>query len=127
METLKPDNGGQNRQTNGEWLVKTLKPAGCVLVLALAVLMVLMCLNTGRDPIKGYSPPQTEEYYALHLDELQTELEENVFPRLGGEKSCAVEGGRLRVTVSHDDFVTVRSALLRYYSESLLDIVQAEK
>lgn len=127
MESLKPENGEKGRQTNGEWLVKTLKPAGCALVLIFAVIMVVMCLSIGRDPIKGYAPPQTQEYYAAHLNELKTELEAKVFPHVEGVSSCEEEDGRLKIEIEYDSFVVTRSALLRYYDEELFELVQLDK
>ena len=115
------------RQSNGEWLLKTLKPAGCAFVLLLAAMSLVICFTAGSDPIKGYSPPQSAEYYAAHPDELAAELDENVLPRLNTQAVCAVSGGRVRVEIDHDSFAVTRSALLRYFDEGLLELVQLEK
>ena len=76
-ESLRAPDDKKPRETSGQWLWKTLRPAGCVLVLVMAVLMVAYCLTQGRDPIRGYAPPQTTEYYAAHPDELLKELEQS--------------------------------------------------
>lgn len=126
-ERLRAPEEKKPRETSGQWLWKTLRPAGCVLVLAMAVLMVAYCLTQGRAPIRGYTPPHTTEYYASHPDELLKELEQNVLPEIGGAESCELEDGRVRLTFRYEDFVYARSVLLRYFDESLLDLVQAEK
>ena len=126
-ERLRAPEEKKPRETSGQWLWKTLRPAGCVLVLLMAVLMVAYCLTQGRDPIKGYVPPQTTEYYAAHPDELLGELEQNVLPHLDGAESCTVKDGRVRLVFGYEDFVYARSVLLRYFDGSLLELVQAEK
>ena len=113
------------RQSNGEWLMKTLKPAGCAFVLLLFVLMLAVCFTAGADPIKGYAPPQDTGYYAAHPDELAAELEENVLPRLDMGSKCmvSVSGNKVRVEIEHDSFVSTRSALLRYFDGELLELI----
>jgi hypothetical protein len=107
----------------GEQFVKWLRPAGCVLVLAVAVLVTVICLTSGRDPIPGYEAPQDTTYYAQHLDELQDELEENVFPQLEGVQDCRIEGDKLAVTVAGHTFAKTRAAILRYYDLSLFAFI----
>ena len=117
----------EGRQSNGEWLVKTLKPLGCVIVLVIMVLMIIMCVTSGRDPIKGFSPEHDTAYYSLHTDELLDELNAEVFPHLDGIASASESGGRVRIEIDYDSFVVSRAALLRYYDESLFELVQLEK
>ena len=62
--------------------MKRIGPAGCVLFIALAVLVTAICLTSGRDPIPGYTPPASEAYYAGHPEALVEELRQNVFPAL---------------------------------------------
>ncbi len=112
------------RQSNGEWLVKTLKPAGCIFVLLLGVLALVVCFTAGRDPIKGYAPPHDAEYYAAHPDELAAELEENVLPRLDAECAVAAADGKVRVEIPREGFAVTRSAILRYFDADLLEIVE---
>ena len=107
--------------------MRTLRPAGCIAVLLLAAVMVYMCFTTGKDPIPGYSPPESSEYYAVHPDELKSELEANVFPHLKGLQDCRIVDGRLQISFEYDSFVASRSVLLRYYDESLFRLVQLEK
>jgi len=109
----------------GQAFVKRIGPAGCVLFIALAVLVTAICLTSGRDPIPGYEPPQTAEYYASHPDELAAELEEHVFPALPDyDMSAAAEDGVVAVTIDSEHFVAGRAALLRYFPESLFRFVR---
>ena len=111
----------QSWDSAGQSFVKRIGPAGCVLFLALAVLVGAICLTSGRDPIPGYAAPETTEYYAAHLDELAAELEENVFPALPDYAlGAAVTGDTVTVTVDSGNFAAARAAVLRYFDESLL-------
>ncbi len=110
----------------GEEFIKKIRPAGCVLFIVLAVLVAAVCLTAGRDPIKGYEAPQTSEYYSQHLDELREELEANVFPQLDGVAGSRIGDGVLIVELDTNSFAVTRSALLRYYDESLFELVRVE-
>ena len=104
-----------------------IRPAGAALFLIVAVLVTVMCFTSGRDPIPGYSAPETTAYYADHPEALVSELEENVFPRLPEYSMTAEpEENGVLVTIDSAHFVMGRSALLRYFDASLLTIVEAE-
>ncbi len=112
---------------SGQWLWKTLKPAGCIFVLVLCVLALWILFTNGADPIPGYEPPESMEYYAENTDELLAELEANVLPHIEGVADCAAEGGKVRIELEYDAFVPGRSILLRYFDEELFSLVQREK
>ena len=84
----------------------------------------MICLTAGRDPIPGYKVPEPAEYYAEHPDELVTELETNVFPKLDkySMSAAVTESGTVAVTIDSAHYAAGRSALLRYFDSSLLDI-----
>ena len=106
--------------TAGQDFLQRIGPAGMALFLILAVLVTWICLTSGRDPIPGYTAPQTTEYYAAHPDELAAELEANVFPALPEyTMSAAVTDESVTITVDSDHFVAGRAAILRYFDESL--------
>ena len=73
--------------TAGQQFVKWLKPVGCGIFLLVFVLFFIMCF-TAKAPVEGYTVPHDSQYYAEHLDELKTELETNLFPRLDGIIIC---------------------------------------
>lgn len=113
----------KNTESAGQEFVRWLRPGGCILLIVIAVLVIAMCFISGQDPIPGYAPPQSSEYYAEHLDELKTELETNVFPIIGGVLDCSVQGDKLNVTLEASGFAVTRSAILRYYDIALFEFV----
>ena len=58
----------------GFQIVRWLKPFGSGLVLLIFILFLVYAFSTGREPIKGYTPPHDMEYYAEHPDALEDEL-----------------------------------------------------
>ena len=115
------------KKTAGQQFVKAIRPAGCALFLLLAVLVAAICLTSGRNPIPGYQPPQTAEYYAENPASLAAELEENVFPALPEyDMTAAVTGDTVTVTIDSDHFVVGRAAILRYFDESLVTFRRGE-
>ena len=115
------------RESSGQQIVRWLRPAGCALVLVVAVIFIVTCFTSGRNPIPGYVPPQSSEYYASHLDELQTELEAHVFPVIGGIDGSSVEDGKLRVDIEEKSYAVTRAAILKYYDQSLFEFVEQGK
>lgn len=124
--TGETENG--SRMTAGQEAVKFLKPFGCVLVLLLTAIFFFICFSSCSDPIKGYTPPHDSDYYAEHIDELQTELVGNVFPLLDGSFTCEIsDDGTLAVTISGGSYVELRAAILRYYDAELFTFSEAGK
>jgi len=103
-----------------------IRPAGAALFLIVAVLVTMICLTSGRDPIPGYKAPETTEYYAGNPDALVRELEENVFPALPdyGMTAEAAEDGVI-VTIDSEHYVKGRAAILQYFSVSLFTFEEA--
>ena len=112
--------------SNGEWLMKTLKPLGAAIVLVCMVLMIISCFVVRFDPIKGYEPLNTTEFYSENLEELQSELEENVFPNFEGIRSSDVNGDRLDVLVSSGEIKNVKQSILKHFDSSLFNFVSVE-
>lgn len=110
----------------GEEFIKKIRPVGCALFLILAILTVAVCLTAGSDPIKGYEAPQDTEYYAQNLLELQLELKANVFPKLEGVLDSRIDGEVLRIEIDSSYFAVTRSAILRYFDDSLFALVKIE-
>ena len=126
MNERLPDTLPESRkrpERNGVWLWKTLKPFGCILCLLLMIAVMAICLTSGRDPIPGYSAPQTTEYYAENLEALEAELEENVLPELEGIVSCELVGEKLGITIQERYFAISRSAVLRYFDVTLFEFI----
>ena len=109
----------------GEEFVKMLRPVGCILCLLTCILVVILCLTSGRDPIPGYESPHDTAYYTQHAtgtEELIQELTDSVFPALDGIQDCyAGNDGTVVITIDSDYFAISRSAILRYFDESLFE------
>ena len=116
--------------TAGEDFVKKIRPLGAALFLLAFVLFLVMAFRSGKPPIPGYSPPQSSEYYAQsekQLNELKVELEQNVFPALGGGVAdCRVSGEKLHLTIEKQQYPKLRSALLYYYDYGLFTFAEVE-
>ena len=108
----------------GQSFVKWLRPAGCVLFLGLFIAVTVILLTDRGAPVEGYSPPESSEYYAQHLDELAQELEENLLPLFEGiDANCRVEDGTVVVTVPEDELFTVLRGVIYYYDQDLFEFV----
>lgn len=130
MTMNSPDNGGETpeicreaRKTEaahpGFQIAGRLKLGGCILVLVLTAAALIILLTSGTEPIKGYKPPMSSEYYGTHMDEFRAELEENVFPRLKNVESWSVKDGKMYIVLTGEDYAVARAALLHYYSGDL--------
>lgn len=110
----------EEKLTAGQAFVKSIGPAGCVLFLALSVLMVALCFTVGRDPIPGYTPPERASY-ENDLSQLVAVLEQQVFPALPDfDMTAAVTGGTVTVTVLDGSFAAARAAILQYFPKDLI-------
>lgn len=114
----------------GEDFVRKIRPLGAALFLLAFALFLVMAFTSGKPPIPGYEPPQSAEYYARseeRLNELKAELEQNVFPALGGGVTdCRVSEGKLQLTIEKKQYPKLRSALLHYYESELFTFAEAE-
>lgn len=102
-------------EPSGSWLWKTLKPFGCILCLVCLAVFLFFCFATGPKPIPGYEPLQSQEYYLEHPEELAQEIKTNLQPHLEHLLDCYVEGDKVVVVVSEEQFTVVRAAVLRYF------------
>ena len=110
----------------GENFVKKIRPIGVIFFLFLFAVFLFICFSSFLKPVKDYEAPNTSEYYARSaetLEELKTELDSNFLPYVDGAKGTEIADGRIVVHTEERDRVTVRSAVLRYYDESLFDFV----
>lgn len=115
--------------TAGQDFIKKIRPIGVALFLILFVLFLHISFSSGANPIPGYAPPQTAAYYAQSaqtLAELKTELEANVFPRLPGVTGCETEDGKLVISIDSATFATTRSAIEKFFGDTLFEFVKSE-
>ncbi|MEA4894762.1 MAG: hypothetical protein VB064_05825 [Oscillospiraceae bacterium] len=112
--------------TAGQDFVKKIRPIGAAMFLLLFALFLYICFSSGSNPLAGYQAPHDSAYYAQSgetLEELKTELETNVFPKLSGIEICSVSDGRLAVTIDSVSFSRDRAAILSCYDESLFEFI----
>ena len=124
IEKLPEHRDEKKPQQSGQWLWKNLKPFGCILCLVLMVAMILVCLTAGSDPIPGYQPPESMEYYADNPAELVSELERSVMPHVEGIVSCAEGEGKVLITIEEHRFAAARSAVIQYFDIELFEFIK---
>ncbi len=113
----------------GQDFAKKIGPLGGAFFLLLFALFLIYCFTAKPNPLAGYMPPHDSTYYAQNdttLSELKTELETNVFPKLEGNESCAVKDGKLALVTAGENLESCRSAITRYYDESLFEFADRE-
>ena len=110
----------------GFQIVRWLRPFGSGLVLLIFILFVVYAFSTGRAPIKGYVPPHDGTYYAQHLDELASELNDTVLALVDPEATAEVTGDTVTVTIPADSFVVTRAAVLRYFDSQLVQFEESK-
>ena len=111
--------------TAGQQFVKALKPVGCAIFLIVFVLFLVYAF-TAKAPLEGYVIPETTEYYRTHLDEFQTELEENLFPRINGVCESHIDGDRLVITIDSEYYDESTKIITHYYGSTILITEKSE-
>lgn len=122
------DSGGEPeapKESSGEYLFRVLKPAGAVFVLLLGVMMVLFCFTQRGDPALDYTPLHASEWYAGHLNALETELRENLLPYLP-ECTLTQAGEVLEVRAAEGDLETVERVLTLHFDPELFAFLPLE-
>ena len=110
----------------GFQIVHWLRPFGSGLVLLIFILFLVYAFSSGREPIKGYVPPHDGAYYAQHLDELASELNDTVLALVDPEATAEVTGDTVTVTIPADSFVVTRAAVLRYFDSQLVQFEESK-
>ena len=103
----------------GQEFVKMLKPAGCVIFILVMIGFFVLCFKPATHPVEGYEPPHDSEYYASHIEELKSELEDNLFPKLEGVVDCTVEGNQLKIIFEEESFGDSAGSIVYYYDKEL--------
>ena len=106
------------RESSGEYLLRVLKPAGAVFVLALMVLFFVICFTHQNDPVRDYTPLHTREYYAAAPAALEAEIRDNLLAYLPPCTLRAGEGG-VEVTAAPAALENLRASLGAVFGEEL--------
>ena len=110
--------------------LKKLKPIGIVVILGAAVLALILCFTADMGIPPKYESLHDAEYYLQSeetMNELISELEENVFPGLEGITSYGYDptSGKLRITIERGSYGRVEQVLLRDFDERLFEFLKA--
>ena len=116
----------EEKEHPGFQIVRWLKPFGSGLVLLIFILFLVYAFSSGREPIKGYTPPHDGAYYAEHLSELADELNDTVLALVDPKASAEVTGDVVTVTIPKDSFVQTRAAVLRYFDSKLVQFEESK-
>lgn len=111
--------------TAGQSFVKMIRPFGAALFLIIFIIFLVFAFSSGREPISDYEPPYGSDYYAENLGALESELEENVLPFLDGVVDCYQSVDTVAVVIEDSSFIKTRAALLRYFDESLFELIRS--
>ena len=107
----------------GQSFVKKIGTFGMAAFLIILIGYFIVTFFAGsHTALDGYVPPESNEYYAAHLEELAQEIKTNVEPILPGIEDAYAEGGKVVVTVEEDDYFSVRTALLKKFGGDLLEL-----
>lgn len=113
----------EKKESSGEYLVRVLRPLGCLIVLVVLALFFVTCFTHKSDPVADYVPPQSAEYYAADPAALAAELNRSLLKYLGGS-AAAAENGTVVVTAPADKLEHIRSAVCAVFDESLLSFAE---
>lgn len=107
----------------GQSFVKKIGAFGMAAFLLIFVGYLIVTFFSGsRTALDDYTPSETNEYYAEHLDELAAEIKTDVEPILGSIEDVYVEDGKVVVEIENEDFFNVRNALLKKFDGNLLEL-----
>jgi len=100
-----------------EW-AQRLGVGGGIAVLLFSLVFVLTMLSAGPDHL-DYTPMQSEAYYAEHLDALQAELTEYVFPEVEGVQDCEIADGKLVIGIRSKYYIETRAVIIDLFDRDL--------
>lgn len=121
IETETPKTQAIPTETAGSDFVKKIGILGCIMFMMMFVLYLIMCFAPKASLLENYTPPQASEYYADHLEELEIELMENVFPRLSDKITCELGEDVIKIYIPAENFWDFRSAILDHFDPKLFE------
>ncbi|MBR0063819.1 MAG: hypothetical protein IJP67_06605 [Oscillospiraceae bacterium] len=102
----------------GEEFIKWIRPAGAAVILVLFIVVTAMLFTVKGVAVEGYTPSESREYYAEHVDELCGEVNERLIPKMGLEGvSAEVRDGVIAVSGDGESVQKLRFALIHYFNE----------
>ncbi|MBQ8830554.1 MAG: hypothetical protein IJ017_03030 [Oscillospiraceae bacterium] len=107
--------------------LKKLKPLGIILILGCSVLALITCFTADMGVPPRYESEHEPEYYRQSeetMQELVSELEENVFPNIEGILSYGIDAEDRKIDIVTDPDYTakVRLVLERDFGTELFTV-----
>ena len=106
----------------GQEFAKKLGVAGAIFVLALGVVFTALLFVSRGTPVEGYEKPESDEYYALHPEELLAEVEGRLLPMAGlSGVTAELRDGKIAVSGQKMPLHEARLAIIHYFDEDLFE------
>ncbi len=105
-------------ETPGQQWAQRLGVFGGIAVLLFSLLFVLTMLSAGPEKL-DYTPEHDTAYYAQNIDELQAELEQEIFPHVEGIVSCEAVDDKLVVGIRSSKYIETRAVIIDLFDMDL--------
>ena len=105
-------------ETPGQQWAQRLGVIGGIVVLLFSLTFVLTMLSAGPEKL-DYTPAHNTAYYAQNLDELQAELEQEVFPHVEGIESCEEVDDKLVIGIRESKYIETRAVIIDLFDREL--------
>ena len=102
----------------GQQWAQRLGVVGGIAVLLFSIAFVLTMLTAGPKKL-DYTPEHDTAYYMQNLDELQAELEQEVFPHVEGVGDCEIVDDKLVVGIRTKYFIETRAVIIDLFDRAL--------
>jgi len=102
----------------GQQWAQRLGVIGGIVVLLFSLTFVLTMLTAGPEKL-DYTPAHDTAYYLQNLDELQAELEQEVFPHVEGVRFCEEADGKLVVGIREKYYLDTRAVIIDLFDREL--------
>ena len=102
----------------GQQWAQRLGVVGGIVVLLFSLTFVLTMLTAGPEKL-DYTPAHDTAYYLQNLDELQVELEQEVFPHVEGVRFCEEADGKLVVGIREKYYLDTRAVIIDLFDREL--------
>lgn len=102
----------------GQQWAQRLGVIGGIVVLLFSLTFVLTMLTAGPEKL-DYTPAHDTAYYLQNLDELQAELEREVFPHVEGVQFCEEADGKLVVGIREKYYLDTRAVIIDLFDREL--------
>ena len=111
--------------------LKKLKPIGIIMILGCSILALIVCFTADMGVPERYDSVHEAEYYRQSedtLNELVSELEEFVFPRLTGVEGYSVNTETMKIDIVTDADYTkkVQLVLERDFGTELFTVTSSQ-